>query len=289
MIKFNVENRAYVQGRMITQEKMKEIQNNWRETSCITKTAKMSRVTRPTVYKYKFNNSLTIKGRPKNKSEKTNSFIYWFLIELINYEPCLYLKEVQSVILFSMGLNVSISTLCKHFQSLNLLKKRADIIAYYRKTPRVQFARQQWRNMIRELHPYTYVWLDECHFSNKDLQRKYGRSTEKNVKTYHHKVTRDSYSLLCCHGSEGVIYYEWHNTSGTAVNAIIFEEYLRNLLTRISYNQVLVLDNARIHKTETILALLENSNIPYIFLPPYSPDYSPIELLFNHIKSKSIF
>lgn len=36
---------------------------------------------------------------------------------------------------------------------------------------------------------------------------------------------------------------------------------------------------------EPILALLENSKIPYIFLPPYSPDYSPIELLFNYVKS----
>ena len=48
---------------------------------------------------------------------------------------------------------------------------------------------------------------------------------------------------------------------------------------------VLILDNASIHKSQYLRSICEEKGIRLEFLPPYSPDYNPIELAFSKIKS----
>ena len=50
-------------------------------------------------------------------------------------------------------------------------------------------------------------------------------------------------------------------------------------------NSVLVMDNARIHHNVKIISIVEEFGGRVLFLPPYSPDFNPIELAFSVIKS----
>jgi transposase len=50
-------------------------------------------------------------------------------------------------------------------------------------------------------------------------------------------------------------------------------------------NSVLVIDNAKIHHDEEMIDLIERIGCRVLFLPPYSPDYNPIELAFSTIKA----
>jgi len=50
-------------------------------------------------------------------------------------------------------------------------------------------------------------------------------------------------------------------------------------------NPVLILDNCRIHHSVEIKALLLASGIDYVFLPPYSPEFNPIEEAFSKFKA----
>jgi hypothetical protein len=47
---------------------------------------------------------------------------------------------------------------------------------------------------------------------------------------------------------------------------------------------VLVIDNARIHRSEALQRRYNELGILLIYLPPYSPDLNPIEQSFNQIK-----
>lgn len=49
-------------------------------------------------------------------------------------------------------------------------------------------------------------------------------------------------------------------------------------------NSVLVMDNAKIHHDEEMINLIESIGCRVLFLPPYSPDYNPIELAFSTLK-----
>ena len=47
---------------------------------------------------------------------------------------------------------------------------------------------------------------------------------------------------------------------------------------------VLVMDNAKPHTSKVTKAYLYDNKVPYVYLPPYSPEYSPIETVFAHFK-----
>ena len=68
-------------------------------------------------------------------------------------------------------------------------------------------------------------------------------------------------------------------------NAACFNAWLEAYLCpRLSVSDVVVLDNAKIHKTRRTRELIEASGAEILFLPPYSPDYNPIEHDFANIK-----
>ena len=71
----------------------------------------------------------------------------------------------------------------------------------------------------------------------------------------------------------------WH-TSKIRGNDWLAEE----LCPRLTSNHVLILDNASLHKTPRTRELIESSGASLMFLPPYSPDYNPIEHDFANIK-----
>ena len=57
-----------------------------------------------------------------------------------------------------------------------------------------------------------------------------------------------------------------------------FNDWLaEELCPRLTSKHVLILDNARLHKTPRTRELIESSGASLMFLPPYSPDYNPIE------------
>lgn len=50
-------------------------------------------------------------------------------------------------------------------------------------------------------------------------------------------------------------------------------------------NSVLVMDNCRIHHTDTLQDVLNEIGIMLLYLPPYSPDLNPIEESFSAWKA----
>ena len=45
------------------------------------------------------------------------------------------------------------------------------------------------------------------------------------------------------------------------------------------------MDNMRTHHSRTVKKVIEELKINVIFLPPYSPDFNPIEKMWSKIKS----
>jgi transposase len=50
-------------------------------------------------------------------------------------------------------------------------------------------------------------------------------------------------------------------------------------------HSVLVMDNARIHHNDDLVAAVEDIGGRVLYLPPYSPDLNPIETAFSAMKS----
>lgn len=64
-----------------------------------------------------------------------------------------------------------------------------------------------------------------------------------------------------------------------------FERFLaRDLLPQLTPGSVLVMDNASIHHGGKIARLIEKAGCRLLYLPPYSPDFNPIELAWAFVK-----
>jgi transposase len=71
-----------------------------------------------------------------------------------------------------------------------------------------------------------------------------------------------------------------------AVNAEVFRCYVREiLLPTLKAGDILVMDNLSAHKDCQALDLLKSAGVTVRFLPAYSPDLNPIELMWSKVKA----
>ena len=66
----------------------------------------------------------------------------------------------------------------------------------------------------------------------------------------------------------------------------VFETYYleRVLAPALRPGQVVVLDNLSSHKGGRVKEIVEGAGCELVYLPPYSPDYNPIEQVFSKVK-----
>ena len=73
---------------------------------------------------------------------------------------------------------------------------------------------------------------------------------------------------------------------GATTTSAVFEAYVEQVLgPTLCSGQVVVMDNLNAHKAERIKELIEERGCELIYLPPYSPDFNPIEEAFSKIKT----
>ena len=76
----------------------------------------------------------------------------------------------------------------------------------------------------------------------------------------------------------------------TSTTAEWFNEWLGNhLIKELSPQSTIIMDNARFHKKEKIRDIVEKEGHTVLFLPPYSPDFNPIEQDFAILKKIRIY
>jgi transposase len=70
-------------------------------------------------------------------------------------------------------------------------------------------------------------------------------------------------------------------------NASVYEAYIEQVLVPcLKPGMVLVIDNARFHKSAKIERLIKDAGCKIIYLPPYTPEFNPIEQCWSPIKAR---
>jgi transposase len=71
-----------------------------------------------------------------------------------------------------------------------------------------------------------------------------------------------------------------------AMNGAAFLAYVRQLLVpTLSHGDIVVMDNLPAHKVGGVREAIENAGARLLYLPPYSPDFNPIEQAFAKLKA----
>jgi transposase len=70
-----------------------------------------------------------------------------------------------------------------------------------------------------------------------------------------------------------------------AVNGEVFEAFVEQVLVpALQPGDIVIMDNLSSHKRACVRAMIENAQAELHYLPPYSPDLNPIEMVFSKIK-----
>lgn len=71
----------------------------------------------------------------------------------------------------------------------------------------------------------------------------------------------------------------------SAMDRLCFESYIEQLLLpTLSKGDVVVMDNLPAHKSKAVVEAIEKVGARVLLLPPYSPDFNPIEKMFSKAK-----
>jgi transposase len=148
---------------------------------------------------------------------------------------------------------------------------------------RDEFLRAAWRVMVaQELDARRVVFVDEMG-TNISLSSLYAWAHKG--ERAHCSVPRNRgpnttvLSNITLEGMGSSLVVEGATTSE------VFETYVEQVLApTLRSGQVVVMDNLNAHKGERIKELIEDKGCELVYLPPYSPDFNPIEEAFSKIK-----
>ena len=143
--------------------------------------------------------------------------------------------------------------------------------------------REEWFDGQLDLDPDKLVFIDET-WASTNMARRYGR---------------------CRRGERlraGIPFGHWKTTTFFAglrrsgmvapwvldgpMNGDAFTTYVtRVLVPELGRGDVVVMDNLSSHKAPAVRAAIESVGATLLFLPPYSPDFNPIEQAFSKLKA----
>jgi len=149
---------------------------------------------------------------------------------------------------------------------------------------RDEAARAAWRAEAAALDPASVVFLDETSTQTALTRRRARAPRGQRAVGAAPRNRGPNVTLLAALTPTGMgpgVVFEGA-TDRRACEAFV-EQFLVPSLRR---GQVVVLDNLSAHKGERVRQLIEGTGCRLLFLPPYSPDFNPIELAFAKLKTR---
>jgi transposase len=130
---------------------------------------------------------------------------------------------------------------------------------------------------------HQYLFIDECGVTT-DLLRRYGRSLRGVRLRDHapcgHWQTHTVVAALTAAGLTAPAVFD-----GPIDTASFCASVEQVLVPVLQPGEVVVLDNLAVHRHPEVRTAIEAVGAQLRFLPPYSPDFNPIELAFAKLKA----
>jgi len=149
--------------------------------------------------------------------------------------------------------------------------------------PDVAERRRRWREDAADLDPTRLVFIDET-WTTTNMTRLRGRAPSGvrlvAAVPHGHWKTTTFVAALRADGLTAPLVVDG------AINGETFEAYVRQFVVRtLRPGDVVVMDNLGAHKRAGVREAIEAVGCRLLFLPPYSPDFNPIEQAFSKLKA----
>jgi len=140
----------------------------------------------------------------------------------------------------------------------------------------------EFNNELQSIDTKDLIVLDEsgCYLGmNLPYARAIGGARVKMPQSFVRGTKISMIGAVSIDKVEAAIYGEW-NTDSEIFNAYIEQK----LVPILSAGKVVIMDNVRFHCSEKVKNLIEGAGARVLFLPPYTPELSPIEPMWGKVK-----
>lgn len=224
-----------------------------------------------------------VNGRPR----KVTYEIECGLHDLLDEYKTVQLDEVTDFVRDKYGVEITKSTAQRTLKRLNITRKRVTNV-HPNQDPGLRDDHLQERMQYRADQ---IVAVDESAANERTKDRKYGwsrRGLPCRVRQAGRRSRR--WSMLPAMTIDGYLIIDVYKGS---YNARRFGDFITRLLPHMGRypepRSVILLDNASSHRAAMsdprIVQRLEEVRVRVLWLPPYSPDFNPIEQSFNELKA----
>ena len=217
----------------------------------------------------------------KNKKlhglNKKNNYILKIIDFVYKNEGCL-LNDIYEF----LNKEISKSTICRILKENGITRKRCNIRVVCKDIDKIEEIRYEFSKNVEDDTFLESEFIDETSFCVNDIYN-YGFSKKGKeiLKITKHSKNKERYTLLSSISNDSI---KCTIIKGS-VNSRIYLNFLDSIKDKLK-NRNLVQDNARIHQAKIVKEFCKNNDINLIFNPPYSPEFNPIELIFNKLKTE---
>ena len=143
--------------------------------------------------------------------------------------------------------------------------------------------REAWFASQTDLDPARLVFIDET-WATTNMTRSHGRSRRgERLRMGYPHGHRKTTTLVAGLRLDGMVA---PMVLDGPINGDWFEAYIRQILIPdLKAGDIVIMDNLSSHKRPAVQAMIEAAGAELRFLPPYSPDFNPIENAFAKLKA----
>ena len=208
------------------------------------------------------------------------------IVEAILSKPGAYLDELQQELYNSTGTWASISTIFRSIQQLGFTRKKLRRVAIQQSESK----RKEFMEEMDFLNASMIVWLDESGSDRRNGRRMFGHNLRGMTPTDYTLTLRgkhlSSIAIMSTRGIEDIDTFEGN------INGDTFCDFIKRCLVSLlqpfngqNPRSIVVMDNAAIHHVDEVVRTIFATGAIVRFLPPYSPDYNPLEESFSKVKA----
>jgi transposase len=199
------------------------------------------------------------------------------LDELIREQPDATLEQLRQ----RGGFTCSLTTLWRALRRRDLTRKKKTLHADERDRPDVQQARRSFRRKVKRIEPERLVFVDETGVTTA-MTPAYAWAPRGERAYASAPGSWESVTVTAALGLDGV---RAPLAFPGSTNAATFEAYIEEMLVpTLHEGDVVVFDNLSAHQAPAVTEAIERVGASVLPLPPYSPDYTPIEEMYSKVK-----
>lgn len=220
-----------------------------------------------------------------NRPCKLTKPVQLTILHLVLEKPSMYLWEIQQELQWLYALDISPSTICMFLKKSNFSRKKMQLIA----SQRDKEIRSMYQSEVSLYESHFIIFIDETGCDRRHSLRKYGYGLRGRPVRCQKLLVRGKYvSVIAAMTIHGLLDLKvvQETVTGDIFIDFIERQLLPHLMTFNGHNSnsVIILDNCSVHHVPGVTDAIEDVGALVHYLPPYSPDLNPIEMLFSKVK-----